>query len=75
MFFVLYDYTTNAILATPMKDSKDESMIKAFKENIECLRERGFKPSFNIIDNVASKAIKNYHLSLLSLFRIFSVCV
>ena len=59
-FFVLYDWTTNAILATPMKDAKDESMIKAFKENIEYLGERGFKPTFNIIDNVASKAIRAY---------------
>ena len=43
-----------------MKDAKDESMIKAFKENIEYLGDRGFKPSFNIIDNVASKAIRIY---------------
>ena len=60
MFFVLYDWTTNVILATPMKDAKDESMIKAFKENIEYLRDRGFKPSSNIIDNVASKVIRAY---------------
>ena len=59
-FFILYDWTTNAILATPIKDAKDESMVAAFKKNIEYLEERGFKPSFNIIDNVASKAIREY---------------
>ena len=59
-FFVLYDWTTNAILATPMKDAKDESMIRAFKENMGYLGDRGFKPSFNIIDNVVSNAIRVY---------------
>ena len=42
MVFVLYDWTTNAILATPMKDTKNESMIKAFKENIEYLGDIAF---------------------------------
>ena len=59
-FFVLYNWTTNAILATPMKDAKDDSMIRAFKENMEHLGDRGFKLSFNIINNVASKAIRAY---------------
>ena len=58
--FLLYDSATNAILTMLMKDAKDESMIKAFKENIECLGDSGFKPSFNIIDNVASKGIRAY---------------
>ena len=56
-FFILYDWTTNEILATPIKDTADESMVAAFKENIEYLEERGFKPVFNVIDNIASKAI------------------
>ena len=58
--FILYDWTSNAILATPIATATDEQMIKAFKENIEYLTSRGFKPSFNVIDNVASKAIKEY---------------
>ena len=58
--FILYDWTSNAILATPIATATDEQMIKAFKENINYLTSRGFKPSFNIIDNVASKAIKEY---------------
>ena len=35
-------------------------MIDSFKTNIKCITKRGFKPCFNIIDNVASKAIKIY---------------
>ena len=57
-FFILYDWTTNAILATPIKDSTDESMVAAFKENIEYLEERGFKPELNVIDCIASKVIR-----------------
>ena len=57
VLFVLYDWTTNATLATPIKDVTDESMVAAFKENNEYLAERGFKPVFNVNDNVASKEI------------------
>ena len=56
--FVLYDWTTNAILATPVKDVKEGSTISAFKNNVEYLSKRGFQPTFNIIDNIASKAIR-----------------
>ena len=42
------------------RDANDESMIRAFKENMEYLGDRCFKPSFNIIDNIASKAIWAY---------------
>ena len=39
---------------------KYESTIATFKENITYLTKGGFKPVFNIIDNVASKAFKKY---------------
>jgi hypothetical protein len=42
-----------------LETTTDENMIEAFQKNISYLTRRGFKPSFNIIDNVASKAIKN----------------
>ena len=57
---ILYDWTSNTILATPIATATDEQMIKAFEENISYLIKRGFKPTFNIIDNVASKAIRAY---------------
>ena len=57
---IVYDWTTNAILATPVKDLKDETVVAAFRDNIEYLKSRGFKPVFNVLDNVASKAIRTY---------------
>ena len=57
---ILYNWTTNAILAAPIKYTKDETMIKAFQTHIKYITKRGFKPSFNIIDNVVSKEIKVY---------------
>ena len=35
-------------------------MIEAFQTHIKYITKRGFKPSFNIIDYVALKAIKVY---------------
>ena len=58
--FMLYDWTTNAIFAMPVKDCKDVATIQVFKDLIKYLSKRGFKPIFNIMDNVASKAIKTY---------------
>ena len=58
--FVMYYWSSNGILATPVKYLKDKSIIETFKENITYLTKRGFKPVFNIIDNVASKSFKKY---------------
>ena len=59
-FFILYDWTTNAILAIPLKDAPDESMVDTSKKSIEYLEEQGFKSIFNVIDNVASKVTRAY---------------
>jgi len=58
--FILYDWTSNAILAIPISDARDEIMIEAFRQNIEYLTKQGFKPTFNIIENFASNGIKAY---------------
>jgi len=58
--FILYGWTTNTIIAAPIKTATDKEMIRAFKKNTTHLTQRGFKPAFNVIDNVASKAIKTY---------------
>ena len=57
---ILYDWTTNEILSAPIKDTKYETIIKAFQTYIKYITKRGFKPSFNTIDNVSPKAIKVY---------------
>ena len=58
--FILYNWTSSAIIATPIENTKEETMIKVFKVNITYLSKRSTKPSLNIIDNIASKAIKAY---------------
>jgi hypothetical protein len=60
LVFVMYDWSSNVILATPVPDTKGETIIATFRDNIIYLEARGFKPSFNIIDNIASKAVQNY---------------
>ena len=58
--FIMYDWTTNAILATTIKDAKAETIVECFKQQIEYLAKRGFKPVYNVIGNVATNAIKTY---------------
>ena len=58
--FVLYDWTMNTILAKPIKNAKDETMVRGFKSKIEYLSKQGFKLCFNIMDNEASEAIHTY---------------
>ena len=58
--FIMYDWSSNAILAEPIQNTKDETIIETFSEKLEYLKKRGFKPRFNILDNIASKAIIKY---------------
>ena len=58
--FIMYDWTSNAILATPIKETKAETIVECFKNNITYLSKRGFKPVYNIIYNVATNSIKTY---------------
>ena len=40
--FILYDWTSNAILAEPIENAKDETMIRVFEEKVKyvrCLRD------------------------------------
>ena len=58
--FIMYDWTSNAILEIPIKEVKAETIVEYFKKNITYLSKRGFNPVYNIIDNVATKATKTY---------------
>jgi hypothetical protein len=58
--FIMYDWSSNAILPVPVPNTKSNTIISTFKTNILYLKGRGFKPHFNIIDNVASKAVQEY---------------
>ena len=58
--FVLYNWTTNAILLGPVKNTSSDTITRIFKEKFEYLERQGFKPRFNTIDNVASKAVQKF---------------
>ena len=57
---ILYGWTTNAIIATTVKNMKEETIVGCFKQNIEYITKRGFKPVLKIIDNVVSRAVQAY---------------
>jgi hypothetical protein len=59
-FFVLYHYESNAILATPITGLNDVSIFNAYKTYFDILTKKGFKPKLNIMDNKATKHIKNF---------------
>ena len=59
-FLVLYHYEANAILATPIAGLDDKSIFKAYKANFDDLTARGFKPKLNVMDNQATKHIKQF---------------
>ena len=48
--FILYDWTSNDILVTPIKDSEYYTMVESFTKNVEYLLARGFKPEYNIME-------------------------
>ena len=58
--FIMYDWTSNAILATPIKEAKAETIVECFKKNITYLSKKGINPVYNVIDNVSTNAIKTY---------------
>ena len=59
-YFVAYAYDPNYIFALPLPNLRDETIIKAFDEVFQQLKNKGFKPSFNVTDNQAATPIKEY---------------
>ena len=58
--FVCYVYEVNAILVRPMKSRSDACMVAAYKDIYEYLESVDQKPTLNVTDNEASKAVKKY---------------
>jgi hypothetical protein len=56
---ILYDYDCNAILAEPMKNRSNSEMIRAYTYLEEFLTECGLKPKLILLDNEASKALRD----------------
>ncbi len=59
-FFVMYHYKTNAILVKAIKYLDDHSIYEACKEVFETLEAKGYKPIMNVINNQATKYIKQF---------------
>ncbi len=60
-FFVLYYYKSNSILADLIKGLDDKTIFEAYKIQFNELTKQGFKPKLNVIDNQATKYIKQFH--------------
>jgi hypothetical protein len=59
-FFVLYHYESYCILATPISGLADKTIFEAYKLYFDELMAKGFKPKPNIMDNQATKHIKQF---------------
>ena len=59
-FLVVYHYETNAILALPISGFSDEVIFQAYKDIYEMIESKGFVIRFNVMDNQASKVIKQF---------------
>jgi hypothetical protein len=57
---VVYHYKTNAIMATPIAGLNDKTVFKAYKAIFQDLTARGFKPKLNVMDNQATKYIREF---------------
>jgi hypothetical protein len=60
VFFVMYNYKTNAIFVTPILVLDLKSILVAYMKNFEYLVSKGYTPKINIMDNQATKKIKAY---------------
>jgi hypothetical protein len=59
-YFVAYAYDVNYIFALPITNLKDDTILEAFDQVFQQLKEKGYKPSFNVTDNQAATPIKAY---------------
>ncbi len=59
-FCVLYHYESNCILACPIKGMDDRTIFETYKKYFEELTSKGFKPKLIIMDNLATKHIKQF---------------
>ena len=64
--YVMYDYDTNYIHATPIKSRKSKELIRGFSESYQVLTKHGFRAKSIRLDNEISKAFKD-HLATLHL--------
>jgi hypothetical protein len=59
-FLVMYHYETNAIFAVPIPGLDSKRILDAYKKIFKYLVSKGYKPRVDVMDNQATKAIKEY---------------
>ena len=59
-YFIAYDYDLNYIFTVPIPNLLDTTIIGAFKNVFDQLKEKGFKPKFNVTDNQAAVKIREF---------------
>ena len=55
---ILYAYDTNAILVEPIKKRSDTDMLRAYYVLYYTLKNVGYAPKLNIMENKSSAALK-----------------
>ena len=56
---VAYAYEPNVIIAEPLKNRTDATLLNAYENIYNCLELAGFKPALHILDNEASAEFKH----------------
>jgi hypothetical protein len=59
-FFVLYPYESTCILADPITVLDDKTIFEENRKQFDNLTKKGFKPKPNVMDNQATKYIKQF---------------
>jgi hypothetical protein len=59
-FLIVYRYKTNSILALPIANFNNESILAMYHQQFELLESKGHKIKLNVMDNQASQVIKRF---------------
>jgi hypothetical protein len=59
-FFIMYHNESNCILASPIAGFDDKSIFAAYEKRFKELKSKRFKPELNVMDNQATKHIKQF---------------
>jgi hypothetical protein len=60
-FLVVYHYESNAILALPIDNFADDTILATYQQQFELLKSKGNKiTKVNVMDNQTNKVIKKY---------------
>jgi hypothetical protein len=60
LLLCLYHYELNAILVKAIANVDNHSIYEAYKEVLESLEAKGYKPKMNVMDNQTTKFIKKF---------------